>query len=262
MTRFLWKIAGGDCDLLDRSGRDSQYSFYIIGLLYIIINVLIFTAFLGLFVGVFHNLFAALLGSLAIGFLISNIYRLTMISLEPQVLPVKEEPGSVVVANVIRYATVLAFAFFVSKCLEMVLINFMETIELVNYDGSLGYMNHMTQSNKENPWLWLLTAGIAVLFATPIFLRLRLKGRTAEYYSLKKRRDIRIVKEEYNRMIKVRDGVFRDHYQGYTPLGFSAKYKSAPLKFEDPPFNTKPIVLRINLKSSAELMEKLYGKAR
>lgn len=216
MKQFFWKIAGGDPELLNLSGRDSQYSFYLIGLLYVIINILIFGGFLGLFIGVFEMVFVAVIAAAIFGFLVSNIYRLTLMSLEPQVLPVPKEEGTVLLPYILRYAVVVAFAFFVSKCDEMVIVSAMEYFEIIKFNDEVGYMSHLIEANLEQEWVWVVTTCSILLFITPIYMRQRLKDRTAEYYSLKQKRDIRIVKENYEAFLKEKRHILEGVYSHYT----------------------------------------------
>ena len=148
MQHLFWRVAGADCSILEKSGKESQSSFWVIGLLYTIINGLILIGFFGLFWGVFENFLVASIGTIVLGFLISNIYRLNLMSLEPHTLPVKIEPDSLILTHIIRYSTVVTFAFFVSKCIEMVFVNFLENFGFMKYGGSRDYIDHMMLMNK------------------------------------------------------------------------------------------------------------------
>ena len=174
MRRYLWKIAGADCEILEKSGKDSQYSFWLIGWLFLIINVLTYLGFFGLFWGVFDKIVPTLIGTIVLGFLVTTIYRINLISLEPHTLPSKNEESSLILTNIIRYSTVILFAFFVSKSFEMVLVNLFESAGFINYSGSKGYMKHMTEMNINQPRLWLITVSIIIIFIIPIYLRHRL----------------------------------------------------------------------------------------
>jgi hypothetical protein len=275
MNRFFWKIAGADCDLLEKSGRDSQYSYLVIGMIYVLLNVFIFGGFFGMFYGVLDNPFAAAIGTLVIGCLISGIYFLTLMSLEPHTLPRSSETGSIFFTHLIRYSTVIAFAFFVSKCAEMLFISLIEQADLIDYKGSYGYMDHMVKANQEQPWLWLVTLFIVGLFILPVYMRHRL-NRAHEYYSLKFRRDVRLVQNHYDEYMVIRNAIYRKTYDSYATvldnsiesknnassgaisrmkLELSAK-KFVPHedRFMDPPFCTKPIKNEKNYKSSSDFI--------
>jgi hypothetical protein len=288
MKRFLWKIAGADCAILEKSGKDSQYSFWLIGLMYLLINLLTYLGFYGMFWGVFDKILPSLLGTSVLGFLITTTYRLNLISLEPHTLPVRDEDHSLIFTNIIRYATVILFAFFVSKSVEMVLVNVFESAGFIDYDGSKGYMNHMTEMNKTQPWLWLITLSIIGVFIAPIYLRHRL-NRAHEYYILRRISDKAIVNSEYQKFLQIKEQLLQKEYQKYSKLQQrffnepsapfykrkdlpknivkineilqKRRFKKHPKRYTDEPFNTKEIKIERNLKSSEDFLEAILIKS-
>ena len=267
MKYFIWKMAGADCELLERSGKDSQYSFFVIGLLYLVVIGLTFLGFFGLFWGVFRGevsedgvlqsveypFFTALIGGVVLGFLVSNIYRLNLMSLEPKTLPVKEENTSMFLTHTLRYTNVLLFAFFVSKNIEMEIVNIMESAGIFYFNVKEGYMDHMVRMNKEQPWLWIITFVIGLVFLLPVFLRQRL-NKTFEYYSLKERRDIRLVLEQYEEFLKMKNQILSDHYLKYKAVGIDKVYSYRKI-YKDEPFNTKRIETERDLGTSDDFLD-------
>jgi len=267
MKCFIWTMAGAECELLERSGKDSQYSFFVIGLLYLIIIGLTFIGFFGLFWGVFRGevsedgvvqsvhypFFTALIGGLVLGFLVSNIYRLNLISLEPKTLPVKEENTSLVVTHVLRYTTVLLFAFFVSKNIEMEILNIIESAGIFYFNLNEGYIDHMVRMNKEQSWLWIITFVIGFIFLFPIFLRRRL-NKSFEYYSLKEKRDIRLVREQYEEFLMIKNQILTNFYLKYKAVGIEKRYNYQKL-YKDEPFNTKRIDIERDLGTSDDFLD-------
>ena len=265
MKTFLWNIAGADSEILKESGIESQKSFYTIGLLYVVISIFVFLGFLGLFYGVFNSLLIALIGAVVISFVISIIYALILMSLEPVVLPFKQESGSILFAYIIRYFTVIAFALVVSKCFEMILINMLESLAIIRYDGAGGYISHLIAMNKEYPAIWLITVLIVGLFITPIYLRKRL-NKSREYYSIKKKKDREMVRDNYNEFVVIRDGFYKKMCFDPTVdvVDSGQKLKSFRIgkktrefiphvkKYIDPPFNTKPEHLKRYYKTSKD----------
>lgn len=235
MQYFLWRIVGADVEILLNSGDDSKESFTRIGRLYLIVNCITYLSLFGLFFGIFENLIISILSSIVFGFLITNIYLLNLISLEPRSLPVSIEIGSVVLANVIRYTTIFLFAIFISKSFEILLFGFFNSRSFQNYDGSKGFVFQLFQLNNDNPALWILTAIIVSLFIYPIYLRHRLQ-RTNEYYSIKQKKEIKLVRQEY---LKFKEYHFR--FMSNVYLKKKSKYVEPKLKFIDPPFNTKRV---------------------
>lgn len=276
MRRFLWKIAGADCEILQQSGSDSQYSFLVIGLLYLFIIILTFLGFFGMFWGLFrsgpesvdHNVLTqfvtALIGSTVMTFLVSNIYFLNLMSLEPKTLPVPKDDGSKWLTNLVRYSTVILFAFFVSKNVEVELFNLFESMGMFTFDHKLGYMDDLIRMNQQNPWIWMLTSLIVGLFILPIYLRHRL-NRAHEYYMYKRLRDKVLVKGDYDWYMIIKEEIIRKTYLGYEQLYMeyfkdhaalekastdnhlfrlekllrNRRYKEHEKHYSDEPFNTK-----------------------
>lgn len=293
MKRFLWKIAGAECQILEKSGGDSQRSFYIIGLLYLIVIFSTFIGFFGLFWGVFRGkvilengdysydypFVSALLGGLVLGFLVTNIYKLNLMSLEPNTLPVQKENSSKILTHFIRYSTIVLFAFFVSKNIEMEIVNILESSGIFSFDMKEGYMEHLLRMNREQPWVWVITILTILIFVAPVYLRHRL-DRAHEYYSLKERRDIRLVLEHNHIYSEIKVVLYRKYYSRYNEL-YQAYFvhpnapffdkadellsnKVLTIKrslreknytehaeiYDDEPFNTKKKVLKRKLESS------------
>lgn len=237
-TYFLWRLAGGDVAILSDSKERSQQTYWLIGLLYMIINCFVYVSFFGLFHAVFDNFLLEIPATLVMGFLVTNIYRLTLISLEPQTLPVPEEKGSLFLPYLLRYSTIGIFAFFVSKFFEMIVIGFLEDLSLVRNVDSIGYMNHMTYTLKSQPWLWTITVFMIVLFLSPILIRHKFASMES-YYNLKTRRDIRLVMEYFSTYSEQKREALKGHYSEYQKLKLDKVYREHPVVFKDPPFNTK-----------------------
>lgn len=252
-------MAGGECEILEKSGKDSQRSYLIIGLLFLIINVVVYTSFFGLFNGVFENVLVKLLGTIVLGFLVTNIYRINLMSLEPRTLPVIVDGKSFVFTFIVRYTTVILFAFFVSKCFEMIVVGLFENAGVIKYNGATGYLLHLKVMNQDQPWVWLITFGIAVLFVAPIYLRHRL-NKAHEYYSLKKRRDIRLVEEDYGRFKEQYLSIMRAIYSNYGKYGAEKKYSIPESKYTDEPFKTHRKLVQRNFKSQTDFLNDILGE--
>ena len=254
MTKeFLWRIAGGDCELLEISGEVSQRNFKLIGLLYLLINFIVYTAVLGMFYGIFKSLFTSVLGALVFGFLITNIYRLNLMSLEPRTLPVILKPGSLISSHIIRYLTISLFAIFVSKNFEMLLVNFFEELKIITYSGSQSYLVHLKETNLTQPWLWFVTTAVSSLFIIPIYLKHRLH-RSMEYYSIKERRDIRLVIEDYQKFKTYYKDKMSEIYSEYREVNDQREYSEPKKIFSDEPFNTKRLIEEPDYKSGSDFI--------
>ena len=170
-------------------------------------------------------------------------------SLEPHTLPVKIEPDSLILTHIIRYTTVVTFAFFVSKCIEMVFVNFLENFGFMKYGGSRDYIDHMMLMNKEEPRVWLITIITVGIFVSPIYLRHRL-NKAHEYYSLKKMRDIQLVNDQHLSFTNEKTNIYRRVYSEYSIVNENKTYQIPISKYVNEPFNTKEIKEQISYKTS------------
>jgi len=247
---YFWKLAGADPFILKDSGKQSQKSFFVIGVLYVFINLIIFFSFFGLFIGVFETFFVGIFGAFLMTFIIGNIYRLTLISLEPQTLPIKRELGSFIASMIVRYTVICLFAIFVSKCLETTLFGFLVDNEVQLFMDSLAprspnnfvynesslFLEHMIMLNKYHPWIWGVTAIIISFFLLPVVLRAELRKRK-EYYSIKRGRDKALVEDFYKNTNGYINMLYSNLYEQYKSKNLV--YRAHEEKYLDPPFNTK-----------------------
>ncbi len=253
MDSFYWKIVGGDDSILEQSGKKSQNSFKTIGKLFLTIVIIIFFSFFGLFLGVFDSYFIAIFGGLILTFLISVIYLLNLISLEPTTLPMLKSKGSTFLSYFIRISTVIMFAVFVSKCLETSILGFLVDDDvnkmnlkdfINNYSNrdSQMFVQHMILLNKNYPKVWFITAIVGILFLIPIALKHRLKKQN-EYFAIKEIRDTDFVISEHKTFKKELYSIYVRIYSGYSILKKEDKkdFKEHPLNYKDEPFNLQKI---------------------
>ena len=298
MKRTLWKLAGADCQILERSGTESQRSFYVIGILYAIVIAITWIGFFGLFWGLFRSnnetqsddfgshLLSALIGSSIISFLVSNIYILNMLSLEPKTLPFREETASKVITNFVRYGSIALIAFFVSKNIEMEIFNLFNALGLFTFDSQFGYMDDLIRMNKENPMSWLVTIFIIGLFLFPIVLRKRLE-KAHEYYLHRRIIEKDLVLSEHRQFLLLKEEILKAHYAQYMAVlkdQFHGKFDTSSLsadielhhhynfllsrvytphvsKYSDEPFNTKLKKKDLsNIKDSQDFLEAILQK--
>jgi hypothetical protein len=285
MRYFLWKIAGAEIELLKKAGKQSQYSFYLIGLFYLTIIIISAIGFLGFFWGVFDSIIPTLLGGSILTFIVTNIYRLSLINSLP-ITPVKEKK-SLIFTYIVRYFMAVLFALFVSKSFEMVIFNIVKKTSLYFYDGHNSYISHLIETNKKELWLWIVTVIITLIFVLPILLKQRLNKSKDQYFLIKKLRDREIVKEDYQKYLVTKNEILKHVYQQYINLANSFfehkdglyynqqlsdeinKIKSQlnaktfvqhPKKFIDEPFNTKRIDNNKKLKNSQDFLESILSK--
>jgi hypothetical protein len=262
MRRFFWKMAGADCSILEKSGSESQYRFLTIGMLYILVIGLMFTAFCGLFWKVFGLFWIAASCSLVVTFLIGSIYRLNMLSLEPYTLRDQDELKTKILTHVIRYFSVTLFAFFTAKCLETLLFGSLADADVLHEMeqrlGSVGgtlFVEHMIQLNLHHPWVWGLTALILWLFLLPIVLKFRLKKRK-EYFSIKKNAEIRMVLTNHEQFKEELTRLHKMAYEKYVPIKDVSrpKYTEHESKYSDEPFNTQRISEEISYQTTEDFV--------
>lgn len=272
MKRFIWKIAGADLQILVKSGSESQNNFLIVGMFYLLVNACVFYGFFGLFNSIFSSFYLGLIIGFVLTFLISNIYRINMMSLDPPSLPIPRSKGSVRAAVIIRYAMISMFAIFVSKLVETNLLY--QTVDAVvhnevvsKYQNETGiveselYFMHLKLIMKENPLLWLLTLLVLYIFIYPVYLKRKLFGNQ-EYFRIKYRIDKNLVEDDYAVAMDELDSLHVKTYLKYPALKQNEligkfisndyllkKYSIQENKYQDPPFNTRLVKKENDLKS-------------
>jgi hypothetical protein len=169
--------------------------------------------------------------------------------MEPHTLPLKYEGKSLIVTYFLRFFSILLFALFTSKCIEANLFGW--TVEN-DSQIHLGEIDQITLLNQQYPIIWLFTVLIVFLFLSPILLKNRL-NKTSEYYSIKKRRDIRMVIREYDNFRLHLDSKYETLYKSYN--NSKIKFKMHPVRFEDEPFNTVRLVVNKSYKSTEEFID-------
>jgi hypothetical protein len=238
---------------LKDSGEQSQQRFLLIGTLYVFINLIIFFSFFGLFVGVFERFLAGVFGAFLMTFVIGNIYRLTLISLEPQTLPTISQKGSLRASMFVRYIVVCLFAIFVAKSLETTLFGYLVDGEVEShmeslvsrgeskfvYQESSLFLEHMIMLNKHQPWVWVITVLVVLFFVAPIVLRSALRKRK-EYYSIKKIIDKAMVDDFYKNTKSSLHQLYINLYrQREKVTGKKLSFQGHHERYYDPPYNTR-----------------------
>lgn len=278
MKQFVWKIAGADLQILNHSGKESQFNFLTVGIFYLLINTIIFFGFYGLFSKVFSSYIIGIVLGGTLTFLISNIYRVNMMSLDPPTLPVKRVKGSVRAAVVLRYFIISLFSIFVI-CLLITYYNYDKvSIEVHNeiiqkyvkhdeiIESELFFM-HLQHVFRKYPVSLIFILVNLFIFLYPIYLKRKLFGNH-EYFRNKYRLDKKIVEDSYSDAMDELESIHVRNYINYQTLRLDSKFgKFIPedfskmkftlqdSKYEDPPFNTRLIKKDLDLNSHEEFMQ-------
>lgn len=209
-------MVGVDPWILDRSDDSSRRKFYMIGLIYIINSALIVFSVFGMIQGLFEmNWFITLAGTIVLGFIFINIYRLIMISLEPSSTDKNLRWYSPSV--LLRFTFVILIATYISKSAETFF--FTSVIDLVSDSSEIqniskSFIGEMIELNEQHKWVHLFTVGINALFIAPVFLRL-LARRENQYYFIKSKIDRNKIIKSYNSFIKEKGKLLKLSYEAY-----------------------------------------------
>lgn len=241
MKEICWKLVGADCIILYQSARKSQIAFLTLGMLYAFLSTITFISFFGLFFGVFDGLILSLVGAFIFTFIVSNLYRLVIITLEPSTLPVAKEYKTKFWAYLVRVSIVILLATFIAKVIETMLFGHWvdgiveEKISHINRTGRINqyresalFVEHLKQLNIHYPLINLMTVFIVTLYVIPVVIKHRLKKRN-QYYQIKRIIDKQIVEEEYQKMLKVKAERLNDvSMKNNRPYRYEPKYKDEP----------------------------------
>ena len=261
MELFFWKLIGGDPEILSKSGKKSKRMFYSLGLLFSILSIITFFGFFSLLLGVFDRVIESILGGIMITFIIQNMYRLILITLEPNTLPVIKSYTYKFWAYFVRITVVILISIFVSKCIETLLLGHLvddivqkdisQIAGINQFDKSSYFVKHMIVLNKNYPWVNAITFVFVLAYLLPILLKHKLK-KADEYFDIKKQIDLQIVVAEYKKFRSIYAKLMSHLYAEKTHI--SKKYNKSQKKAEssvyvysyipryyDEPFNTQPI---------------------
>lgn len=243
MKEICWKLVGADCIILYQSARKSQIAFLTLGMLYAFLSTITFISFFGLFFGIFDGLILSLVGAFIFTFIISNLYRLVLITLEPSPLPVVQEHKTKFWAYFVRVSIVILLAAFIAKVIETMLFGHWvddivkeeiertaESTNRIPVGKSKYFVISIKHLNIHYPQINILTFFIVSLYIIPVIIKHRLKKRN-QYYQIKRKIDKQIVEEEYQKMLKVKAERLKD-----VSMKNNRAYRYIP-KYKDEPFN-------------------------
>lgn len=262
MNDFLWKIAGGDVYILKKSDDFSKNTFKLIGTLFLINIFYIFFSTTALFTGVFDDFFIGVFVGLILSFLISSIYLLNILDLEPRTLPRNElDKKSFYFTYFTRFSSLFLLSIFIIKSMENFLF---KHLFILNFKPQK-IVYEVINLNKQHLEIWIFTIISMILFFSPIFIKYRLKSKLNDkeknYYQLKKNIDVQLVLDDYEKFLKLKNLIYSKLYQKYFTLNelyistkkrhnqisvpehqFRVrKFKIHKSRYADPPFNTKLI---------------------
>lgn len=297
MKQFFWIISGADIELLKQCKDESQQRFAQVGLNIVVVYLLIFTSFSIFIWHEFDNIFMSFFVASIVTFLIGSIYQINLLNLEPNSLPYIPSNGTKFVSFLVHYTTIALFGFFVSKILETIFFGQfaleaenMRLLKFNKFDTNTEFIHQMMILNQKYPVIYVITVSVIILFVLPIFLKKKLKNKSLEYYKLKSERDERLVLNDY-RVFKVElNNRYKKLYELHNPnellknikpIIFSRfdlseanriyevclttvnkhgiyEFEEHQVRYFDPPFNTKTIDDKENLKSSDEFMKLFY----
>lgn len=256
---FFWRFSGGDVQYIEKSGKKSQRRFRLIGIAYLVIILITFLSFANAFSNIFNGLIMSVPAALMLTFLISNIYRLNILSLEPHTLPYVKSKGSILAAGITRIGIISIFAVFISKLFEIFLFDFfwhdklMHLLDDQYHRGAEGgyFVAKVILLNNCYPVTWFVSVIMVGLFLFPIWIKSSLR-RNKEYFNLKRKVEKQIVLEEYDKLKKE----YNIRFSRIDVLMAKQKWRKIRFKerkYHDPPFNTKPRLIE-DRKSQDEFM--------
>lgn len=275
---FFWRLVGGDPFILRRSGEQSKYWFFVLGILFFVLTIITFSAFLGLFYGVIGSFMTALIGTIIFTFILKNLYRLVLISLEPNTLPVSQDAKNKPWAYFVRITIVFLIGAFVSKCIETMLFGhwvddiiegdlqkFFGGVAVTKFQESKYFILHMKELNLNYPWINIVTLLTVALYIVPIMIKHRLKKRN-EYYQIRKVIDKRLVEERFSEFkslyIRNMQNIYVQKFELDKRLlkeDFDSQNAMYVYKYHqryiDEPFNTQPILKYYSYKTTQEFLD-------
>lgn len=252
MKTFFHKISGEDYQIIKQCDKKVQNSFTVIGVIVSLVFLLCFSSAFIFFDNIFNNFFAALVGLLW-GFMLVNIYVLLLYTITPAILKSKAANKKIAFQNnninnvfslsfYYRIGYVLFIAYLVAIPIRI------SCIEWMYDDKTLSYIEKVKFMNTISPMSNLIVLIVISLFAFPIYLKYKVRSKSA-YYDTKKSVEMLIVKDEYAQFKSTYKYIFSKKYN--ILVEFYEKYQDAPFNMEE--FPQKPSC------SQSELLIKIYG---
>ncbi len=242
IDKLIWRFSGADPYLAHHSGDDSKVRFRMIGISFLFIIVITFLPMMFGLMKIFDAYILPFFVAGFVTFLIVTIYRLNILSLEPNTLPYISGKGSLSAANIVRFSVIVMFGFLVSKQFEFLCFSWLvseESLSISNVQRNYldqteyRYMAKMIVLNTQrSTWfVWLITPVVLFLFLLPTRVKYKLRRNEKEYYRIKSIVDKRIVEEDYSR--------FKIAYKSCFANQKMPKVEFNDATYFDPPYNTK-----------------------
>jgi hypothetical protein len=248
VEEFLWNIAAVDRRLISNADAESKRTYTLIGgVLLFLIGFIFLSVFFTFHIAFKSWLMAGMIGGL-MAFIITIVYWLNLLTLEPNMLPHIKEKG-VWVSVAIRITVVLLFSFYITSCFVIFITHYL-----------IGYGHDGNKILEDLLWFYennTISAVIiqllgSVIFLSPILLKLKLKDK-GEYFYAKGVVEKKLIRDHYLE--------FKSHYSKV-----QNRIEAFPLKFEenytDPPFNTKKKVREIEFKSQEDFLVLMIGEPK
>jgi len=247
MKEFLWKIAGADLQILHRSSEGSKKVFFLIGLYLLFVMALFYAGAFIFFSSFGFSWVSALLIAAAFLFVFAMIYGITLITLEPNVLPHKVSL-TVWISHGLRIMMLLMFAFFIA-CPLTCLFEELMMGDLEKVFNSSQFISDMRNLFNQTDFYVFFTL-VSILFLLPVFIKYFERGKD-DYYGIKKMID-------RNEIVEPNYEDFKAIYKA-TFLAATGSSKEYTELYENPPYNTKRKKDSRDYSSKEEFLTQILG---
>lgn len=224
---LLSRWAGMDVSILQRTSLPTRLNYAFLGLLMAL--VFLFCLFSGYttFRMVFGSPLLAVVFGLFWAFVVYNLYRFLLSTVNPQILPHTKKSGRSFLTFLVRYGFLAFLAMVVSKPLELVF--YFRFLKGRSALGNLG--DSLAEMHAAAPGVWVLSVLSAAFFMLPFLLKKYLTT-SCEYEDTKAEIEGQIISSDYVS--------FQSRYlQLMAPFGVSQMpYRE---RYTDPPYNTELI---------------------
>jgi hypothetical protein len=223
MKSFFWNLAVGDQQILYKTKDTSGQTFKFLGAVICFLWAFTFLNIIGVFFELFGNFITAVLIGSILSFMILTIYRLNLISLEPNMLPHIKEKG-LGLATIIRLSMVLLFSFYITSAFVIQI-----SVLIYHHNDISNLIKVFELFYKKNQTITItIFCIVSILFILPILIKYRLR-KNNEYFNIKGKIEKDIIESDYKKFIKYYKQLFSENYNIAPKIG---------VNYQDPPYNT------------------------
>lgn len=192
----LCVFSGEDFSIIRKCNLKIQLQFSLIGGFVIAILVCCFISAFLFTDNLFHNPIQDFGVALVWGFIVTNLYVLLLYTISPTFLPISNKKKSVKVIEsnlksinaslILRILLLIVLAIIIAQPLNVALFD----------NSSAAYANSIKILLSKNPFAWIVTIIVAIIFLVPVYSKYSIRNMGG-FYEVKAEIEKKIIEDDY-----------------------------------------------------------------